>query len=172
MATTVQTPLAEYLHTSYRPDREYVDGEIVERKMGKWEHARIQALLTIWFGRHEQEWCIQTATEWRTQVSATRIRIPDVVVVRDESQPDVLAEPPLLVVEVLSPDDSYSDTQKRALDYTRMGVQTIWMIDPDTRTARVCCGDSWTQATRLVVPGTPIHVELETLFVALDRGRR
>ena len=155
MATIVQTPLTEYLHTTYRPDREYIDGEIVERNMGKWEHARIQALLTIWFGRHEQEWSIQTATEWRTQVSATRIRIPDVVVVRDEPQPDVLAEPPLLVVEVLSPDDSYSETQKRALDCTRMGVQTIWMIDPDTRTARVCSATPGPRRPASRSPGLP-----------------
>ena len=140
MATSVLVPLADYLKTSYRPDREYVDGEILERNVGKWEHARVQLLLGGWFLQHEKEWGIQTATEWRTQVSQTRVRIPDVVVVRTGAQPDVLATPPLLVVEILSPDDSYSDTQRRADDYIRMGIETIWIIDPETRTARVCSG--------------------------------
>jgi Uma2 family endonuclease len=36
MATTMRIPLSEYLETSYRPDREYVDGEIRERNVGKW----------------------------------------------------------------------------------------------------------------------------------------
>jgi Uma2 family endonuclease len=170
MATSVLIPIAEYLKTSYRPDREYVDGEILERKMGKWEHARIQALLTIWLGQHERAWGIQTATEWRTQVSQTRVRIPDLVLVRRGSQPDVLVNAPLLVVEILSPDDSYSDTQRRANDYTMMGVETIWIIDPETRTGRVCSGRTWTEATRLEVAGTPIYVELETLFGSLEQA--
>jgi Uma2 family endonuclease len=168
MATSVSIPLDQYLSTSYRPDREYIDGEVVERNMGKWEHARIQALLTIWFGQHEREWGIQTATEWRAQVSSTRVRIPDLILVRQEPQPDVLTSPPLLVVEILSPDDTYSDTQKRADDYLRMGVQTIWIIDPANRTARVCSGPNWIEATRLQVAGSPIYVEMQTLFAALD----
>jgi len=168
MATSLLIPLDQYLSTSYRPDREYIDGEVVERNMGKWEHSRIQALLTIWFGQHEKQWGVQTATEWRTQVSNTRVRIPDVVLVRQGAQPDVLTDPPVLIVEILSPDDSYSDTQKRADDYLRMGVQTIWIIDPATRSARVCSGPNWVEATRLDVAGTPIYVELDKLFASLD----
>ncbi len=40
MASTTQVPVSEYLKTSYRPDREYIDGELRERNVGKWEHAR------------------------------------------------------------------------------------------------------------------------------------
>jgi len=167
MATATLIPLDQYLSTSYRPDREYIDGEVVERNMGKWEHARIQALLTIWFGSHEKEWRIQTATEWRTQVSSARVRIPDVILVGEGSQPEVLTDPPLLIVEILSPGDTYADTQRRAEDYHRMGVETIWIIDPETRTARLCSGRTWVEATRLEVPGTPIYADLATLFASL-----
>ena len=45
MATSTRLSLSEYMKTSYRPDREYVDGELLERNVGKWEHARLQALL-------------------------------------------------------------------------------------------------------------------------------
>jgi Uma2 family endonuclease len=176
MATTVAPAtlisLEEYMATSYRPDREYIDGEVRERNMGKRDHARLQALLAIWFGSHEPEWGVMVATEWRTKVSANRVRIPDVVLVADEEQPDVLTDPPTLIVEILSPDDSYSDTQERAADYRRMGVQTVWIIDPKTRTGRYCVGDSWTAAERLIVPGTPIFVELGSLFGQLDRNRQ
>lgn len=168
MATAVQISIAEYLDTSYRPDREYIDGEIVERNMGKWEHSRIQFLLGLWFGQNEAAWGVQGATEWRTQVSSTRVRIPDLVLVSTGPQDDVLAAPPTLVVEILSPDDTFSDTEKRARDYQQMGVQTIWIIDPQTRTGRVCTGATWTQAARLEVSGTPIYVDLDTLFAALD----
>ena len=45
MATSTSLSLSEYMKTSYRPDREFVDGELRERNVGKWEHARLQALL-------------------------------------------------------------------------------------------------------------------------------
>jgi Uma2 family endonuclease len=171
MATSVQIPVDVYLHTSYRPDREYVDGEVRERNVGKWEHARLQWLLAWWFGSHESEWGCIGSTEQRVAVSKTRIRIPDLVILKAGHPPDVLVEPPLLVIEILSPDDTYSDTQERAADYRGMGVQTIWIIDPRTRTARVCVEDTWSAASRLEVPGTAIYVDLSRLFERLDESK-
>lgn len=164
MATTTHIPLSEYLQTSYRPDREYVDGELRERNVGKFEHARIQALLTIWFGIHEREWGIIVITEQRIQVAESRVRIPDLTVTKAGPQPDTLVDPPLLVIEILSPDDSYSDTQERARDYRQMGVETVWIIDPKTRTGRMCSGANWIEAKRLAVAGTPLYVELDEIF--------
>jgi Uma2 family endonuclease len=56
MASAVQISIDEFNRTNYRPDREYIDGELRERNLGKWEHARIQALLAMWFGAREAEW--------------------------------------------------------------------------------------------------------------------
>jgi len=172
MASAVQISIEEFNRTNYRPDREYIDGELRERNVGKWEHARIQALLATWFTNREAEWGILTATEQRVRVSGSRIRIPDVVVVRAGEQPDVLVEPPLLVIEILSPDDTYSDTQERAEDYLQMGVSTIWIIDPKTRTGRVCDSRAWVPASRLEVPGTPLYLDLKEIFDSLDRSKR
>ncbi|MGA3082166.1 MAG: Uma2 family endonuclease [Terracidiphilus sp.] len=167
MATVSQIPLDEYLGMNYRPDREYVDGEIRERNVGKYEYARVQALLARWFGNHEQEWGVQVVTEQRVQVSPTRVRIPDVTLLTLGAQPDVIFEPPLLVIEILSPDDSYSDTQERAQDYRAMGVETVWIIDPKTRTGRTCSGADWAEASRLEVKGTPLYVNLPEIFSQL-----
>ncbi len=167
MASATILSLAEYLHTSYRPDREYVDGELRERHVGKWEHARVQWLLAVWFGGHEAEWNVTGSTEQRVQVSGSRVRVPDLVVLRRGPQPDVLVAPPLLVIEILSPDDSYSDTQERAQDYLQMGVETIWILDPKTRTGRMCSGADWVAAERLVVAGTELYVELATLYAGI-----
>jgi Uma2 family endonuclease len=167
MATALHIPLNEYLGISYRPDREYVDGEIRERNVGKWEHARLQWLLALWFGTHEKQWGITGGTEQRVRVSANRVRVPDLVVLTAGAQPDVLTDPPLLVIEILSPDDSYSDTQERAQDYRAMGVETVWIIDPKTRTGRVCSGTEWVEASRLEVKGTPLYVDLPEIFSQL-----
>ena len=76
-------PLAEYLHTSYRPDREYIDGELRERHVGKWEQARVQWLLAVWFGNHESAWDVTGSTAQRVQISASRVRVLDLVVCAD-----------------------------------------------------------------------------------------
>jgi Uma2 family endonuclease len=169
MASVTQIPVAEYLRTSYRPDREYIDGEVRERNVGKWEHARVQALLAGWFINHESVWNVLSSTEQRMRVSATRVRVPDLVVVRPGPQPDVLTAPPLLVVEILSPDDSYSDTEERARDYWAMGVETVWIIDPKTRSGRMCGGAEWVAARRLEVAGKAMFVDLDALFAQLER---
>jgi len=167
MATISHIPLSEYLDTSYRPDREYVDGEIRERNVGKWEHARLQLVLGAWFFAHEKEWGITSSTEQRVLVAEKRVRVPDLVVLTAGPQPDVLTAPPLLIIEILSPDDSYSDTQERTQDYRRMGVETIWIIDPKTRTGRMCSGAQWVEASRLEVSGTPLYVNLPEIFSQL-----
>lgn len=113
--------LADYLDIDFRPDREFIDGEIRERNVGKTEHARVQALLAGWFGNHEEDWGIKVGTEWRVRVSEDRVRVPDLAVVYAGPQPDVLIEPPLLIIEILSPDDTYSDLQERSQDYREMG---------------------------------------------------
>ena len=169
MAASTQISLHEYLQTVYRPDREYIDGELRERNVGRWEHARLQALLTNWFTLHESEWRIMVSTELRVQVTPTRVRLPDVALVQPGRQPDVVVDPPLLVVEILSTDDTYSDTQERASDYLQMGVKTVWIIDPRTRSGRMCVQDVWRADSRLEVPGTGIYVNLIQLFQYLDK---
>lgn len=167
MATALQIPLHEYLGINYRPDREYVDGEVRERNVGKWEHARVQWLLAAWFCAHEKLWGIVGSTEQRVRVSKSRVRVPDLVVLRAGAQPDVLTDPPLLVIEILSPDDSYSDTQERAQDYRAMGVETVWIIDPKTRSGRMCSGAEWVESSRLEVKGTQLYVDLPEIFSQL-----
>ncbi len=171
MATQVRISLQEYLDTPYRPDREYIDGEVRERNVGKWEHARLQLLLGSWFADHESQWQVMTSTEQRTRVASSRVRVPDQVVVNAGPQPPVIDTAPVLIVEILSPDNPYSDLEERVADYRRMGVEAISAIDPKTRSGRMCIGDDWKSARRLEVPGTPIFVELDALFSSLDRPR-
>jgi len=168
MATATHIQLSDYLKTGYRPDREYVDGELRERNVGKWDHARVRALLAAWFVNHEGQWGVMAGAEQRMLIpkSATRsdVRIPDLVVVLAGDHPSTLIEPPLLVIEVLSPEGSYSDTQERVRDYQQMGVEMVWIVDPKTLTGRMCSGAQWVESPRLEVPGTPIFVDLDDIF--------
>ncbi|ADW69814.1 Uma2 family endonuclease [Granulicella tundricola] len=163
--------MSEYLATSYRPDCEYVDGELRGRNVGEWLHARSLALMASWIGGHENEWNVIGCISLRVKTSSSRVRVPDLVVLRPRVQPDILTEPPLLVIEILSPGDSYWDLQERSRDYQAMGVETVWIVDPKTRSGRVCRGEEWIGAERLEVAGTPIYVELKELFARLDQSK-
>ena len=169
MAASVHISLDEYMRTSYRPDQDFVDGRLLERNLGKKEHARLQALLAAWFGNHERDWQVVVFTEQRVQVSPTRVRIPDVALVRPgKPLPDVFVDPPFLIVEILSPDDTYSQMAKRCRDYMQMGVETIWIIDPDNRTEHQLSEAAWRERAVLGVPGTPIHASLQEFWDKLE----
>ena len=177
MATSTLVTIEQYLSTDYRPDVEYIDGELWDKNvllrrgdpMVQWAHSRLQVMIGSWFDQHEDEWSILSGVEARTRVSASRVRLPDVVVVAAGPYPETLVEPPLIVVEVLSPDDTYAEIERRARDYREMGVMNIWLIDPDTRTARVCSRDAWTETLRFTVEGSPIYLDVAALFARLDK---
>lgn len=121
----------EYLHTSYHPDCDFVDGATVERNGGKRRHGYAQAEITIWFGRLREILFLQPVTELRLRVSAGRVRIPDVVVA-EVPLPDeeVFTSPPWLCIEIMSPDDTMAGMQDRIDDYLGFGVPNVWVIDP------------------------------------------
>jgi Uma2 family endonuclease len=140
--------------------------------VGKTDHARVQALLAALFVNHEQDWNILVTTEQRMQVSADRVRIPDVTLVRPGGlSEDVLSTPPLCVIEILSADDTYSRTWEKAQDYRRMGIENIWLIDPGIRNGQASTVNGWRDTLELDIPGTPIHLSLVELFRSLDQSR-
>jgi len=46
MATGSLVSVHEYLSTSYRPDRDYVDGVVLERSVGEKSHSLLQTAAT------------------------------------------------------------------------------------------------------------------------------
>jgi hypothetical protein len=52
-----------------------------------------------------------------------------------------------------------------------MGVETVWIIDPKTRTGRMCSGMEWVESSRLEVKGTPLYVDLPEIFSQLISAR-
>jgi len=110
MATSTSVPVEVYLRTSYEPDMDYVDGELVERHVGERRHSRLQVLLAVLLSAREAKGGFHVYAEPRVRVSAGRYRIPDVCVMAlpYRSEP-VFTEPPHLVIEIVSPDDRPGD---------------------------------------------------------------
>ena len=169
MATTTIS-VQEYLEGPVpQPDVEYLDGELKERPVVFSVHGLLQGLLCSWFRDHRMEWNVKAAVEVRMRVSPTRIRLPDVVVGQRRKWPQVLVEPPLIVIEILSPSDSYTEVRRMAHEYHAMGVRNIWLVDPETRTAEFLQAGNWMAAIRLEIAGSPIYLDLSEIFAELDR---
>jgi Uma2 family endonuclease len=171
MATTAIS-VREYLATSYRPDRDYVDGEVLERNLGEREHGAIQIFLGAWFFNHRDQWKVAPLTETRTQVKPASFRIPDVcLVAADAPFESVLRTPPLLCVEIMSPQDRLNAVRQRLQDFVDMGVHDIWVIDPESRRCYTCIAGKFEDFTgdTLRIAGTEIHVPLALLWAELDR---
>jgi Uma2 family endonuclease len=172
MATaTTLIPIEEYLRTSYHPDRDYVDGETQERNLGEREHGLLQTALAAWFFNNAKAWNIYAITEQRIRVTSRRVRIADICVIsRDAPREQVTLTPPLLCVEILSPEDRLPRAARVMEDYARMGVPNLWLLDPQDRVAYIYSSDGLLKltTTRLAIPTTEIFVDLPTLFAALD----
>lgn len=171
MASSTLIRVDEYLKNRYRPDRDYVDGRIEERNVGEHDHAALQAALIIWFGQHQQEWRIEVLPEQRIQISPTRFRVPDVCLVSlDQPVEQILTRPPLACIEILSPEDTMRRMQERIEDYRRLGVGSIWILDPGTKRGYDCQHSGWLDATEFAIPNTPIRLPLMDLFARMRQA--
>lgn len=174
MATAVLIPMAEYLHTSYRPDRDYVDGEVQERNLGEQWHAAVQMQLGYLFLQNRTAWGFRALPEQRVRVSPERVRIPDLCLVpTTEPFTGVLRRPPSLCIEVLSPEDRFRRVLERVRDYLHMGVPAVWIINPRSR-------DIWTvgqdgkpvlhEENALTLEGTAIQIRVADIFALIDEA--
>jgi Uma2 family endonuclease len=138
MVAAMQISVEEYLHTVYRPDCDYVDGTVIERHAGEKSHWKCQALIYAHFLKLAETLELFPSFEWRVQISPSRYRIPDVCVVAGpEPDEEILTAPPMIVVEVLSPEDRVNALQSRIDDYLRFGVRYVWLVDPTATRAWV-----------------------------------
>jgi Uma2 family endonuclease len=177
MAAATQTvpaliTLEEYLHTAYHPDCDFVDGFLEERNMGGTKHGVLQAEVGFWFRLRKGEWKILPVMELRTRVAATRVRLPDVSVVRDDAalNEELRVTPPLIAIEILSPDDRLPRVVKRLREFVAMGAEHVWLLDPVKREAFVLTADGLDAVTtnRISIPNSPIYMDLTEVFSALD----
>ena len=135
----VKTALSEeeYLRTSFPgADQEFRDGELIERGMPDTPHSRVQRNLVWYFEvlRRIEKQPFEALAELRHRVRAGRYLIPDVSVHwPDAPKGRVPAGPPLIAIEILSPDDRMSEVRGKLAEYLEFGVRHIWLIDPSRR---------------------------------------
>lgn len=133
MAMNAQVSINEYFRLPHTErEAEYVNGSIVERTMPDFLHSYIQLrlghLLTLALQRYSGYY---VCSELRMRVQPNVIRILDLCILNYKADPDSApTTPPLLAVEIISKDDSYTDVLTKLREYHQWGVRNIWLIDP------------------------------------------
>ena len=65
MASVALIPVSEYLRTTYRPDCDYIEGELRERNVGELPHSLMEAILCTIFNTNRREWGVIAAPDYR-----------------------------------------------------------------------------------------------------------
>ena len=171
MATATSIPLSEYLKTTYRPDCDYINGEVKERNVGEQPHSHIQAIIASIFRENRKAWSTRALTEQRLQTLPTHFRIPDICILRSSDPHDpIICFAPYICIEVLSKDDTLLEVRTRIDEYRAMGVEHTWVVDPWSRIGYVVSarGFERPEAGVFSVADTSIRISLAERFAELD----
>lgn len=134
MGAHTAIPVGEYLDTRFTGlDREYRDGELVERTLPDYLHGKVQGLLFLFFALLRKKMPVYPAVETRLRIGPNRVLIPDVSVFYPSEPERVPDFPPLVVIEVLSIDDRFIAVQEKLSEYKAWGVRHVWLVDPHSR---------------------------------------
>jgi Uma2 family endonuclease len=167
MSSATLVSIQEYLAANYRPDRDFIDGELQERNVGELEHSLLQTAIVAWFWARRKEWNVLPLVEQRVQVATSRFRVPDVTVLRgDQPREAIITAPPLILIEVLSKDDTLRSMRERVDDYLNFHVEHVWILDPALKRAYVCTRTAFQEpeSGELTLSGTPIRIVLNEIF--------
>ena len=140
MGTKAALTVEEYLQTSFPDlDREYWGGELVERSVPDDPPSKTQVLVLQFFGARRKELLLFPRAELRLILGPSLVLIPDVCVFHPAAPVDRFPKtPPLIVVEILSPDDRQSEVREKLEKYRTWGVPHVWLLDPNSRRTYQC----------------------------------
>lgn len=132
---------------------ELIEGQAVPKMSPKYFHSRLQKTLLLFLekwsqgkGRIETEWAVllqRNEQDW--------VPVPDLVYVsferlsmdwlEDEACP-VLPE---LVIEIISPGQTFGEMTAKATDYLKAGVNRVWVVDSQSQTITIFYPDKMPQ---------------------------
>lgn len=163
---------------------ELVDGTLVEKAMG-WQESLLAGVIMQWLNNYLDQHKIGVATgpDGMTRLFSDTVRGPDVAFVAWSRLPGgrIPTDPipnlvPNLVIEVLSPSNTYSEMSRKRREYFHAGVELLWMVDHRSRTVTVFHSpqDALVVAEGQMLGGGKVlpdwQVDVAELFSRLDRG--
>lgn len=149
MATDLRTMTADELLAMPNDGirRELVAGELREMTPAGWQHGRIAGTIASELGpyvrKHGLGAMATAEASFRLSADPDTVRVPDVSFVRRERL-DAVGDTagywpgaPDLAVEVISPNDRYSEVKAKVREYLAAGTRMVVVVDPDDRTVTV-----------------------------------
>jgi Uma2 family endonuclease len=122
----------EAFHARYgeeKPYFEYWDGEAVQKSMPTRLHALIQKILV----RLLDALGYEAGQEITLRLDPAWEPIPDVIAAEGRIGDPYPTEPFEVVIEILSPDDSFSRVLRKCHLYEQWGIRQIVVVDPKSR---------------------------------------
>ena len=112
---------------------ELVDGRLDVSPAPVFLHSRVESRLSIHLGvTAPVEFEVVTGPGIDFNADRTHHRIPDLVVIRaGDAENPYLTRPPLLAVEVVSPESVLRDHHTKRREYAVFGIDSYWVITPD-----------------------------------------
>jgi Uma2 family endonuclease len=96
---------------------------------------------------------LRTVVEGRLKLAESTFRVPDLALHRGSRPSErVVTTPPLVVVEILSPDDRMADLIAKFREYAAWGVQHCWLADPETRDMYVFANNRLSATDEFAIP--------------------
>jgi Uma2 family endonuclease len=164
MGTKAAVSVEDYLHTSFPDlDREYRDGEVLERSMPDYLHSRTQIRLGAFFESHCNKLSIYACSELRLKLRDGLYLIPDVAVFWPSEPPSVPDFPPLIAIEILSPDDRLTPVREKLQEFRNWGAGHVWLVDPYSRRLYTC-DTGLTEVNSFCVPELNLELSPADIF--------
>lgn len=153
MSVRVAMSEAEYLETPFPgPEPDFLDGEVIERSMPTNHHSAIQFFFSGRLWPMQEQGRLFTRPELRMCVAAGKYRVADLAIFDKQPIGPVPHTPPLVVIEILSPDDRATELHRKLSDYAAFGVRHIWIVDPMLREIYIYADRSLRQVEMFELP--------------------
>jgi Uma2 family endonuclease len=89
--------------------------------------------------------------------------IPDVAVFHPDAPREVPDSPPLIVMEILSPDDRLTAVREKLEEFRAWGVPHVWLVDPYSK-RMYTCDDGFAEVQALAIPELGVDLTASVVF--------
>jgi Uma2 family endonuclease len=135
---------------------ELINGEAKPKMSPKRFHSRLTGTLCIfltqWGGNYGEvgiEWAVSLTRNGKSWVP-----VPDLLYISYSRLPDdnitdeACPIPPDLVIEIISPDQTFAEMTEKATDYLKAGVLRVWVVDTKAKAITIFYPDGPPQTKR------------------------
>ena len=148
-----------------KPNHEYWFGEAVSKAGATWLHGLLQVIVM----KALDDAGYRSASEVTLKISPDFQPVPDVIATAGRFERPYPTKPMEVVVEILSPEDSFQRVLRKCKLYSAWGIALVVVLDPEGREGWI-----WERQSEALKPTSAIVLEngqsipLDRIFRELD----